>query len=97
MTPSILQPLSDDYIKLEASRQISKDVEVEKVHISLVRCSDTVFHEGRVRTVGNKDLNSDAFMGPTMFGDSYVLGRKPVHRLIMRRALSHGHSVPAAS
>lgn len=78
------EPLSDEEIAAEASRQISRRVEVDKVHISLIRAGDTVFHEGWVKTVGAKDIKYETFMGYTLFGDSYILGRKPVRRLNMK-------------
>ena len=57
---------------------------MEEVHISRIHAGDTVFHAGKVRTVCRSDLKSDDFMGPTLFGDSYLLGRRPVQRLVMR-------------
>lgn len=74
-------------IRIEASRQVNRPVEIEQVHVSLIRASDTVFHEGKVRTVCKGNLKNDSFMGPTLFGDSYNIGRKPVYRLIMRKAM----------
>lgn len=47
-----------------------------KVHIKDVRVGDTVFHDGKWRTVGKKDIKEDPFMGRTIFGDSYQLGYK---------------------
>lgn len=82
MQTTKLAPLSDEQIKLEASRQVGRDIEIEKVHISLIRASDTVFHEGKVKTVCKKNLKHDTFMGHTLFGDSYMLGRKPVWRVV---------------
>lgn len=54
-----------------------------EMHVSLIRVGDTVFHDGKVRTVGRSDLKNDGFMGPTLFGDSYLLGLRPVLRLVM--------------
>ena len=73
--------LDDEQIKQEASRQVGRPVAIQKVHISDIKALDTVFHEGKVKTVCPKDLKGDRFIGPTLFGDSYVLGRKPVYRL----------------
>lgn len=87
MTSSILDQPDHDEVKAEASRQIGRPVDVESVHISLIRPADTVFHEGRARTVCPKDLKNDGFMGRMLFGDSYVLGRRRVLRLNMRRAI----------
>ena len=47
-----------------------------KVHIKEVKVGDVVFHNGKWRTVGKKDIKEDAFMGRTLFGDSYQLGYK---------------------
>lgn len=87
MLENISKSIDDNAIKIEASRQVNRPVDIEKVHISLLRASDTVFHEGKVRTVCKGNLKNDSFMGPTLFGDSYNLGRKPVLRLVMQRAL----------
>ncbi len=87
MTFNTTQSISDKKIAHEASVQINRPVDIEKVHVSLIRASDTVFHEGKVRTVCKGNLKNDSFMGPTLFGDSYNLGRKPVLRLVMQRAL----------
>jgi hypothetical protein len=58
---------------------------IKDTHISLIRAGDTVFHDGKLRTVCRSDLKNDAFIGPTLFGDSYVLGVRPVQRLVLRR------------
>lgn len=73
----------DDRILAEASRQIGRPVDIHRIHIDLVRPADTVFHDGKARTVCPADLRRDAFMGRTLFGDSYVLGRRPVLRIVM--------------
>ena len=86
MKPNILQPLSDEHIQREASRQIGRDTKVEKVHVSLVRAGETVFHDEKVRTVSGPNLSYDSFMGHKLFGDNYVCGLKPVHRLVMGQA-----------
>tara|TARA_B100000929_G_scaffold197599_1_gene156804 strand:+ start:11308 stop:11568 length:261 start_codon:yes stop_codon:yes gene_type:complete len=80
---SILQPLSDKEIKTEVARQLGREHEVRKIHVSLVRGGDTVFHDGKVKTVCFNDVGYDSFMGHKLFGDSYVLGRKPVQRIVM--------------
>jgi len=75
-------------IVAEASRQIGRQVAVRKVHVSSIRAADTVFHQGKAQTVCAKDLKSDAFMGRTLFGDSYVLGRKPVLQIVMNTGMT---------
>lgn len=47
-----------------------------QVHINDVKVGDIVFHDGEWRTVGKEDIKEDAFMGRTIFGDSYQLGYK---------------------
>lgn len=47
-----------------------------KVHIKDVKVGDIIFHDGKWRTVGKKDIKEDPFMGRTIFGDSYQLGYK---------------------
>lgn len=87
MTSTLLRPLSNEQVKTMASSQIGRDVEVRPVHISLIRAEDTVLHDGKVQTVGPGDIKHNHFMGSTLFGDSYILGLKPVQRLVMNRAL----------
>jgi len=83
MQTSLIQPFSDEYIKQESERQLNRPVEIQKTHISLVRAGDTVFHDGKVKTVCPGNLTYDTFMEHRLFGDSYILGRKPVQRVIM--------------
>lgn len=56
-------------------------------NISEIRAGDVVRHNGRDMTVGEKDIKAAGFMGVTLFGDSYKLGREPVIVVIMDRAL----------
>lgn len=85
MASRLIQPLSDEAVSAEVARQLGREHAVEKVHVANVRGGDTVFHEDKVRTVGMKDVGYDSFMGHKLFGDSYVLGRKPVQRVVMAR------------
>lgn len=52
------------------------------VHISTVSAGDTVLHNGRLRTVGRKDIKRDDFFGLMLFCDSYNLGTVPVKKVI---------------
>ena len=83
MTSSALARPDDEATRLEASRQIGRPVGIERTHIRSVRAYDTVFHQGKAQTVCVKDLRNDAFMGRTLFGDSYILGQKPILRIVM--------------
>ncbi len=56
----------------------------EEVHISKIRAGDAIVHQGKVRTVSNNDFGESAFMGVTIFGDSYRLGTTTVKRVIWR-------------
>lgn len=60
---------------------------IEEIHISEVRVGDVVVHEGKERTVCANNLKSDLFFDKLLFGDSYHIGRKPVQRLKIERAL----------
>lgn len=51
------------------------------VHISTVSAGDTVLHNGRLRTVGRKDIKRDDFFGLMLFCDSYNLGTVPVKKV----------------
>ncbi|WOK01516.1 hypothetical protein [Pseudomonas phage UF_RH7] len=55
-------------------------------HICDVRPGDVVRHAGADRTVGNADLKS-GFMGVTLFGDSYRLGRQLVDVVVIESAM----------
>ncbi len=59
---------------------------MENVHISRIRMDDAVFHDGKVYTVGRKDIHEAKDGAPrTLFGDSYDLGYKKVKRLLPPR------------
>jgi hypothetical protein len=53
----------------------------QKVHIDEIRSGDTVVHEGKVMTVGKKDISKGGFMGTTLFGDSYMCGYRLVTKV----------------
>ncbi|AET42334.1 hypothetical protein DSS3P1_03 [Ruegeria phage DSS3-P1] len=53
----------------------------EKIHIDAVRPGDVVLIDGVARTVCLSDLRQSVFMGRTLFGDSFRLGRVPVVRV----------------
>lgn len=83
MTGSMSITTDDASIRDECSAQLGRQVEVRRAHVSLIRPGDTVFHEGKVRTVCASNLKRDPFMGHTLFGDSYMIGYRPVHRVVM--------------
>lgn len=57
-------------------------VQTKDVHISTICVGDIVKHDGKVVTVGSHDIKYCNFMGHTLFGDSYKLGRVPVKKVI---------------
>ena len=50
-------------------------------HISLIRQGDTILHNGEERTVCDSDILISSFMGISIFGDSYSMGRKLVKEI----------------
>jgi len=51
---------------------------MQNVHISQIKVGDTVLHDGVIRTVCKNNINHCSFMGKSIFGDSYKLGRDKV-------------------
>lgn len=49
----------------------------EMVHVSDIKIGDCIEHHGKFMTVCRNDIKK-GFMGITIFGDSYRLGRLPV-------------------
>lgn len=58
-----------------------KNFKIEEVHISEIKSGDTIMHFDGIRTVCNSNIKKGGFMGTSLFGDSYVSGRKKVKRL----------------
>lgn len=56
------------------------NTKITNVHITDIRTGDTIEHNGVIMTVCGRDIKHDAFMGTTIFGDSYHSG----HRLVKR-------------
>ena len=56
----------------------------EKIHINKVNSGDTIIHEGVLSTVTSTNIGWSNFMGRTLFGDSYRLGRKLVTRVTFK-------------
>jgi len=53
----------------------------EHKHISKIVSGDTIMHNGEMKTVTNTNIKHDAFMGTSLFGDSYNIGYKLVEVL----------------
>ncbi|CAD6182517.1 hypothetical protein [Escherichia coli] len=57
---------------------------IEKRHINDIKPGDTVLRGGELWTVTSRDIKHDAFIGRTLFGDSYNLGNNPVTVAVFR-------------
>lgn len=55
---------------------------IKHVNINQIRHGDTIIHNGEMKTVDRHYIKSSDFMGTTLFGDSYMLGTKPVQKVI---------------
>jgi len=57
-----------------------------EVHISEIKTGDLVkCKDGFIRTIGKNNINYNSFMGYTLFGDSYKLGREKVQKVLTKR------------
>ena len=54
---------------------------IENVHISQITAGDTIEFNGKVTTVGRKNIKTGGFCGKSIFGDSYNGGRKLVKKI----------------
>ncbi len=57
--------------------------QTEQVHISDIKVGDVVVIGGEAKTVGKLDIKEDAFMGKTLYGNSYKLGTQTIARAII--------------
>lgn len=53
-----------------------------KVSIKDITVGDTVIHEGKMRTVGKKDITRDPLFGVLLFGYSFNLARTLIERVV---------------
>lgn len=60
----------------------------ENLHINDIRVGDVIIcSDGKERTVCKKDINDCAFMGRSVFGDTYKLGHELIKRVVYKRVL----------
>ena len=52
-----------------------------QIHISNITAGDTVIHNNEMLTVSNKNIKKDLFMGKSIFGDTYRLGKNLVTKV----------------
>ena len=74
---------SEDYFRHKG--RLTTAGPTEKVHIDKIEPGDTVYHNGKARTVTKKDIGYDSTMGKTIFGDSYKLGKQEVERVLFKK------------
>lgn len=60
-----------------------ENFEIEEIHISQIGSGDTIKHIDGIRTVCSGNIKR-GFMGITLFGDSYNMGRILVKRIIFK-------------
>ena len=63
--------------------------------IKQIKTGDTVMVNGKMKTVSHTSFGGDGFMGRTLFGDSYYLGRKLVDKVVIYRKVIGGKWVVA--
>lgn len=68
--------------------------EIKPTHISQIKQGDTIMMDGEMHTVGNNNIKN-GFMGITLFGDSYKLGRELVQKVVIYRSMPNNTWVVA--
>lgn len=62
--------------------ELPKNMKIVEVHISTIKNGDTIiFTDGKLTTVGNKNIKTGGFCGTTIFGDSYRSGTIKVKKI----------------
>lgn len=56
---------------------------IVQVHKDEIRAGDTIVMDGKLKTVCQNNIKHDSFMGTTIFGDSFMLGLKPVEKAVI--------------
>lgn len=60
---------------------------IVEVHISTISIGDSIIcNDGFERTIGKGNIKRDAFIGITILGDSYKLGRIPVKKVMYEKS-----------
>ncbi len=60
------------------------EYKIQLVHKDNILAGDAIEHNGKIMTVCNCDFRF-GFMGLTIFGDSYCLGRKLVKKVVIKK------------
>ena len=69
--------------------------EIIKTYIANIKPGDCIMENGVMVTVSNSHIKRDPFLGTTLRGDSYSGGRKPVLKVVIKRAMPNGTFVNA--
>ncbi len=62
---------------------MSKKIKTVFVNVSQISAGDTIVFDGKITTVNKENIKRDPFMGITLFGDSFKLGKKLVEKVII--------------
>lgn len=57
---------------------------IKLVHIGSIVAGDTVMHDGKMQTVCKSNIKY-GFMGKTLFGDSYKIGKTLVQLVVFNK------------
>ena len=69
--------------------------EIIKTYIANIKPGDCIMENGVMVTVSSNHIKRDTFLGTTLRGDSYSGGRKPVLKVVIKRAMPNGTFVNA--
>ena len=60
---------------------------IVEVHISTISIGDSIIcNDGFERTIGKNNIKKDSFLGISIFGDTYRLGRLPVKKVVYEKS-----------
>ncbi|NQY42382.1 MAG: hypothetical protein HRT87_03430 [Legionellales bacterium] len=62
-----------------------KSYKIKLIDVSEVRAHDTIVFDGKLMTVGPKNIKYDSFMGHSVFGSSFILGTQKVVKVLFKR------------
>ena len=84
--PSFGHSSSDLGTMIRSSKQPSEGGD-RMAMIADIKAGDTIFHNGHLKTVCGCNIKRDAFLGTSLFGDTYMGGRAMVSKADIFRAL----------
>ena len=69
--------------------------EIIKTNIANIKPGDCIMENGVMVTISSSHIKHDPFLGTTLRGDSYNGGRKPVLKVVIKRAMPNDTLVNA--